>query len=178
MSRPDPAIHPIDPSRDLTRRQLAMLTRLAEIGMEVAEAAGLKARALAEGGEAGTDGPDPALSYARAARAVRLTIALQSRLAGDLAASSRTEAARRRDRIHRRIEQAIEAGRDDEDEVEQLSSAAWERLTDEDDADLLDLPMQDVVARICADLGPLACGVRLDLRGCAARDRPPQSGFA
>jgi hypothetical protein len=140
--------------------QLAMLTELAGIGMEIARAAGRRACALAEGGDTGSGGLDPGLSYARAARAVRLTIALQSKLARDLAAldeagtRARTaDAARRRDRIHRRVEQVIEAEEGDAGEAERLSSNAWERLTDEDESALLDRPIEELVAQICQDLG-------------------------
>jgi hypothetical protein len=138
---------PVDPARALVERQLAMLTRLAEIGMEIAEAAPAAA--------------DPALTYARVARAVRMTIALQSRLLKDLAALDRTDAlarsaqvqARTR-RIHRLVEQAIETQHDDEDEIERLSGDAWERLRDEDDcADLFERPIAETVARICRELG-------------------------
>src|SRR4051794_18794903 len=77
------------PARALIERQLATLTRLAEIGMEIAEAAGRQAAAAqSDAGEAALPG-DPGLTYSRAARAVRLTIALQSRLAKDLAALDR-----------------------------------------------------------------------------------------
>jgi hypothetical protein len=144
---------PADPTptpADRTERHLAMLARLAEIGMEIAEEAGRQAP-----GEAGK-GPqaaDPALSFARTARAVRLTIALEARLAADRLATRRPEAARRRDRIHTKVERALEAERDDADEVETLATAAWEQLTETDDADLLDRPIHEVVARICADLG-------------------------
>ena len=137
---------------------MAMLTRLAEIGMGIAEDAGRRSAALVQGGEAGE--PDAALAYARAARAVRLTIALQSRLLNDLAALDRDDhlaetsrVAKRRNRIHRVVERAIEAAHDDEEEVERLSMDAWERLTDEDDADLAGRPFDEVVARICEDLG-------------------------
>jgi hypothetical protein len=169
MSREGSAIHPTSPApaanataRELIDAQLPMLTRLAEIGMEIAEAAGRRAVAQAEGSEPEEHGSDPALAYARAARAVRLTLALQSRLVAELAALDQAhtkaravEAGRRRDRVHARIEQAIEAERTDadHDEIEHLSSAAWERLTETDDADLLDLPMDEVVALICRDLG-------------------------
>jgi hypothetical protein len=171
MSPAEPLFPPTTPpaaraaqAHALIDRQLAMLTRLAEIGMEIAEAAGRRACALAEGGEAApslvAQGPDPGLAYARAARAVRLTIALQSRLAKDLAAldeaqarANGAEAARRRDRAHAHVEQAAEDQRDDTDEVEALSSRAWERLTDLDDDDLLLRPIGEVVARICEDLG-------------------------
>jgi hypothetical protein len=72
MSRAAPTSVPAD----LTDRQLAMLERLAEIGMQIAEAAGRQARATGEGEGAAV--PDPALSFSRTARAVRLTIALQA----------------------------------------------------------------------------------------------------
>lgn len=167
MAAPPPVLVPTDlppaadPSaRTLLEAQQAMLAELAEIGMQLARAAGRRASALAEGDDAGADGQDPALSYARAARAVRLTIALQSRLAKDLTALAEAEtrargaaAARQRDRIHRRIERAAETERPDAAEVERLSSDAWERLTEADDAELLDLPIDEIVARICADLG-------------------------
>jgi hypothetical protein len=165
MSAADLAIPPTEPrppagaGEALIAQQMAALTRLTEIGMEIAESAGRAAR-LAEAGELGADAPDPALTYARAARAVRLTIALQSRLAKDLTALAEAEtrargaaAARQRDRIHRRIERAAETERPDAAEVERLSSDAWERLTEADDAELLDLPIDEIVARICADLG-------------------------
>jgi hypothetical protein len=119
--------------------------------MDRAAAAGR--RACADDGE---DGEGPALSYTRAARAVRLTLALQLRLARDAEGQTRAEAARRRDRIHARVETATEAETLAERDGEQLSSDAWERLTEEDDADLLARPMDEVVARICQDLGLLA----------------------
>jgi hypothetical protein len=146
------------PARALTARQMARLERLAEIGMEIAEAAGRLAEALAQGGAAGD--PDPGLLYTRAARAVRLTIALQARLAKDLAELDKAEtvarsaqAATRRARVQRGVEEAIEAGDHDVDEFRRLSSDAWERLTDEDEGELLRLPLAELVARICADLG-------------------------
>jgi hypothetical protein len=120
---------------------------------------------------------------------VRLTIALQVRLAADRATADRTEAARRRDRIHRRVEQAIEAEGDDAEAVETLSSAVWESLTETDDADLLGRPMHEVVARICADLGVSPAGFAsafgveptpVILRHGAARTNEacPRAGFA
>ncbi len=160
------APHPANPppadraasTRALTERQMAMLDRLAEIGMGIAEDAGRLSRAQAEG--AGADGADPGLTFSRAARAVRLTIALQQRLTEGLAAfeQARTrarsvEAVGMRTRIRRRIERTAEAEGCDGDEVEQLSSDAWERLTDIEDDDILDLPMDEAVALICRDLG-------------------------
>jgi hypothetical protein len=178
-----PAGHDAPLARDLIARQLARLERLSDIGMEVAEAAGRSAAALAGGGEAGA--ADPALAYARAARAVRLTIALQSRLMAELAALDGAEAkaravtaARRRDRIHARVEQAIEADRRDapdaEHDVETLSSSVWERLTEEDDADLLDRPMEEVVAQICRDLGLSPAWAALAPQPSASAPAPTQ----
>ncbi len=148
---------------DLTDRQLAQLARLAEIGMEIAEAAGLQARGEGEGA-----GADAALSFSRAARAVRLTIALETRLVAERAALQRGEAAvraseasRRRDRIHvkvdRLIDEVAQTEGEDAEVTERLSEAVWERLTETDDEDLLDRPIEEIVARICADLG-LAAG--------------------
>ena len=162
MIRVDPATVAIPASaepgaraRAVIERELAMLTRLAEIGMEIAEAAGRQACGGADDPQATSDGPfrtDPALAYARVARAVRMTLALQARLAKDLAdldrADSQARAARaaaRRSRLHRLVEQAIEAEEAghadwDEDEIERLSADAWERLTDaEDEADFAGL---------------------------------------
>jgi hypothetical protein len=164
MSRAAPTNPPLTDlgatPRGLIEQQLAMLARLAEIGMEIAEAAGRRARVLADGDGAGADATDPGLSFARAARAVRLTLALQSRLTEGLTALDRAEAvarvgeaARRRHRIHRRIEEAAEAERIDAVEVERLSSDAWERLTDEEDDDLLSRPIDEILALICRDLG-------------------------
>jgi hypothetical protein len=171
MSRPDPIPTPDDPPADrraaaraLIEGNIAMLTRLAEVGMGIAEDAGRRSHALAQGGEdAGADAPDPALSYARAARAVRMTIALQSRLSKDLLAldeaDDKARAARagvRLRRVHRLVKRALEDGEGDEadeDEVERLSTGAWERLRDLDEADLADRPLSEIVALICRDLG-------------------------
>src|SRR5687767_8630850 len=92
---PSPAAAPATDARALIERQLAMLTRLAEIGMEIAEACGREAVAAPGAGEGAAQTPerlrDPGLAFARVARAVRMTIALQSRLAKDLAALDRTD---------------------------------------------------------------------------------------
>jgi hypothetical protein len=150
-----------DPARALIERQLEVLTRLTDIGMGIAEDAGRRSRALAEGGEADANAPDPGLTYSRAARAVRMTIALQSRLLEHLAKLDRegrldrmTETRKRKNRIERLVDLAIEAEYDDSYEVERLSREARERLDDEDEfGDLLDRPLAEVVAIICRDLG-------------------------
>jgi hypothetical protein len=73
--------HPVDDrAHARTERQLELLGALAEIGLEVARAVERRAR------DAGPDEDLNAIAraYARAARAVRLTVMLQSRLAKDL----------------------------------------------------------------------------------------------
>ena len=166
-------------------RQLAMLDRLAQIGMEVAEACGRQAQDMLTGAPADAADaaeaappaarPDPGLVFARVARAVRLTIALQSRLMKDLAALDRAaafaEADRRRGRrayLGGLVEEAartlVEArrkaegryrGEEDaaEDEIEQMAEAAYERLTDAEDGDLDGLSFDEAVAAVCRDLG-------------------------
>jgi hypothetical protein len=205
MSRaaPLPATTPSSPddaaaAQALIDRGLDLLTRLADIGMEIAEAAGRRAVALAETPASPADAADPALAYARAARAVRLTIALQSRLLAERAALGRAqalaraaEAGRRRERIHAKVERALEAERADEDEVEQLSSRVWEQLRETEDDDLAARPVAEVVARICRDLGlspawdaaafagpdPAALGPAA-AEPAAFRPRPEGMGFA
>ena len=160
---------PADPSaadrlaaaRARVETQMAMLTELAGIGMEIARAAGRRATASLE--DEALDGarPDPVLAYARAARAVRMTIALQARLAKDLLALDRAEASdraaqatARRGRVHRLVERAIRDAHDDQDEIENLSDDALERLQDREAfGDLDGRPLGEVVALICKDLG-------------------------
>jgi hypothetical protein len=161
-------------ARAVVEAQLAMLSRLAEIGMEIAEACGRDAKAAPA--EALASPHAPGLVFARVARAVRMTIALQSRLLKDLAALDRVDAiaerARkdtRRIRLSRLVEQAARAGVEAqreaggrywadeeaiEDEVERLSWDAYERLTDAEDGEQVDgLSFDAAVAAVIKDLG-------------------------
>jgi hypothetical protein len=190
-SRPTPAAAadgaPVA-ARALIEGQLVMLSRLAQIGMEIAEAVGREAQVEAPdrdhgaGPGAAPDAAEPpghrrdlGLVFARVARAVRMTIALQSRLAADLAAldraddlAERAQRDMRRMRLRRLVDQAAEAAVDArreaggrywadedavEDEIERLSSEAYERLTDAEEGDLWGRSFDEVVAGICADLG-------------------------
>jgi hypothetical protein len=168
---PAPADAPTADARARIEGQLAMLDRLSQIGMEIAEACGREAKAAPNAGEARAVG----LIFARVARAVRMTIALQSRLAKDLAALDRADGlaqaaqrSRRRVRLSRLVEDAArasvaarrEAGHqywadEDaiEDEIEQLSSEAYERLVDAEEDDLSGLSFGEAAAAICNDLG-------------------------
>jgi hypothetical protein len=157
-----------DPAR--TERQLWMLDRLAEAGLDIVEAIRLQAT---QG--AANDGPPPnsptftgdlALAYARASRAVRMSIALQAKLmadrrqqATDDAAAARMSAVRdrpaRRTRIDRIVERMVsEAYEDDEEAIEQCVAEAAERLDDVDlFGDVLDRPVSETIALICRELG-------------------------
>lgn len=183
-------------ARALLERQQAMLSRLAEIGMEFAEALGRQARDAGasldpdDDADAGLDtdaAPAPAapadpaylrdagLAFARVARSVRMTIALQSRLARDLAILHRDELraakTRRFDRRMRLSDVLDEAVRtalavrrasgerrwsDEqamESEAEHLADAAYERLTDAEDTDPSGQSFAVTVASVCRDLG-------------------------
>jgi hypothetical protein len=156
-------------------RQLAMLHELAEIGMQMARAVRDEALAPAE---AAGDTPKPpsrfgggdlGLVYSRIARAVRQTLALESRVAEQID-TARVEHARTRlgalrraveDRQHEirdYVAEAIEAEaverKTPERDIERLLDDLDERLEagDYDDA-LADGLIGDLVARICADLG-------------------------
>lgn len=162
---------PVDPTladpharaHALVERQLQVLTRLAEIGMAIAEATERWALAAVDEADASSSGfrGDPGLVYSRVARAVRLTLMLQTRLLKEMPALGRAETLAksaqeeaRRERAHRLTMRAIRAEHDDADDIEQLSGDAWERLRDEDFGDDLgDRPLGEVVARICHDLG-------------------------
>jgi hypothetical protein len=164
---PDPASPPAPTeARALIEGQMAMLSRLAEVGMEIAEACGREAK---------TAPIDAGLAFARVARAVRMTIALQSRLMKDLAAldradevSERARTTKRRTRLAQLIEDAARAKvvtqresgarfwADEEaieDEIEALTSEGYERLIDAEDGNLWGRPFNDVVAGVCKDLG-------------------------
>jgi hypothetical protein len=148
-------------ARDLAQRQIDMLTRLAEVGVAMAETLGRQAA-----DEAAESSPaELALAYSRVARAVRMTIALQSKLIEDFVNLDEAVTdeprlvvedllAERRDRVERIVRRAVRAEHDDEDHVERLVHEANERLDDEDFlGDILKRPIGEIVALICKDLG-------------------------
>lgn len=157
-----------DLAAPLVERQLALLGRLAEIGLEVAGAVERRAKAATEK----DDLAGLAMAYARVARAVRLTAMLQSRLVKDLQgleaeAASRAESEalaqeqsrrrlehERKMRAGRIIERVIGAEVEDDDAFERLAEETYERLDDEDlYGEIAGRPMGEVVALICRDLG-------------------------
>ncbi|MDB5460338.1 MAG: hypothetical protein JWO72_2079 [Caulobacteraceae bacterium] len=166
-----------DWARPLIERQLALLGRLAEAGLEIAvaierQATGMATPARSDANPAPVVRGDIALAYGRVARAVRMTLALQSKLIKDLqaleegaaralvAAEAEQDNARldledaRKARVERIVARVIQAELDDEDAVERLADEASERLDDEDlYGDVLARPFSEIVADICRDLG-------------------------
>ena len=161
-----------DEARLLIAEQLQMLKRVAQVGLEVSLEIERQARGdVAEGQKPAPVG-DIALAFARTARAMRLTVLLQSRLAKDLAgldeagvkasaeAGVRADEARagleqaRKGSVERIVGRVAEAAGEDEDKVEALVLEASERLDDDDIyGDVLARPVSEVVADICQDLG-------------------------
>jgi hypothetical protein len=147
-----PAAGPADWARPLVERQLQILGRLAEAGLEIAVAL----EAQAKGGEAVVQG-DVAMAYSRVARAVRQTIMLQSKLIEALQAHETGRAAHRaaaRASAARIVRGVIDDDRtNDSERAERLAAEAAERLREEDFSDLLARPFGEAVAEICRDLG-------------------------
>jgi hypothetical protein len=152
LSETLPAAGPADWARPLVERQLQMLGRLAEAGLEIAVAL----EAQAKGGAAVVQG-DVAMAYSRVARAVRQTFMLQSRLIEDLQENETGRAGRRaaaRASAARIMRGVIDDGRrGDAERAERLAAEAAERLREEDFSDLLARPFGEAVAEICKDLG-------------------------
>ncbi len=162
-SESDPDLAP-DAGAERAALRVRMLGRLAEIGLGLAERL------------AAPDAPvaDAALAYARVARAVRQTLALQSRLDDQQRAEAETDqatkAARRaraeaadnlaavrrvlrRNDVLVQVEQAIEDEAPESD-AERLLDGLNERLDDiYEDEDFVGRPLGEVVAAIRADLG-------------------------
>jgi hypothetical protein len=167
--------------RALLDRQLAALDRLAEMGMAIAEV--IHGQVTAQAPE-----PDPkpeavphhaALDFARVARAVRLTYALQSKLIADFkkpppraaqAADDDDEydgpievrwldpqpptAVWQRHQAKQAVRRMAEGAGGDAETVERLVAEAAERLERDDIyADIVSRPFGETVAAICRDLG-------------------------
>jgi hypothetical protein len=148
---------PSDSAEARTERHLRGLAELGEIGMELAR---LVRRQAVEQAAASPDGAVDehlGLVFARIARAVRQTFALEARLAEERrtarAAETRLHVERRKTKVRTAVERVLDAEADQGD-VENLFYDLTERLeTDYDDADFADRPIGELVARICRDLG-------------------------
>jgi hypothetical protein len=168
MSEPSPPPEALAAASDArTARHLRNLAELAEIGMELSREVREQARA--------TEDPaaraDLGLAFSRISRAVRMTMALETRLAEDretartarakaLAGETQLRGWTRKTKVGRIVEQAIEAEaaetNADRRETEGLLDDLAERLGDTDELEFADRPIGDLVARICRDLGVTA----------------------
>ncbi|HEV7386529.1 MAG TPA: hypothetical protein VGN89_16715, partial [Phenylobacterium sp.] len=128
---------------------------------------------------------DLALDFARIARAVRQTVALEAKLADDRQAviAERTQrrdreaqalVQRRATRIEALVERAIEAEASGS-EAERLYEDLRERLEDADDlAGFHDRPIPEIVALICKDLGLTPPELHWDDTDWGIASEPPQ----
>jgi hypothetical protein len=156
------------PSDPRTERHLRLLQELAELGMDIARAVRAEAVEPAPAPEDDAApsrfGADLGLVFARIARAVRQTLALEARVAADgrqaqerrQAEEVRRRAEQRRKDVRSYVAQAIEAEaaerKTPDHQVERLLDDLDERLDDYEDA-LQEAPIGALVARICKDLG-------------------------
>jgi hypothetical protein len=160
---------------------LRMLSRLARIAMELAEAQGdyAKARlATASGDDAALKpGEDPTAPFNKIAQTVRRIIALKARIAADLerrraglVAERASRRARRAEDHKRAVVEAIddaltdaftEMYGDGEAETDEGDALCREMLIEREDLlsdldafkDYLDRPIGETVSRLCAELG-------------------------
>jgi len=155
-------------------RHLAMLERLGEIGMAMAEAIGREALSEpgaepgVEPGEGTRSPAELAAVFTRIARCVRQTVALEARVAAGVQVrqAQACDEARERRRAEARKEQALRK-RDVRDVIQiiiedtaspvvqsSLRTHLDARLEREaEDSDLVHMPLGEAVARICRDLG-------------------------
>jgi hypothetical protein len=176
LADPAPAA-PLAPAandaRLLIDEQLQMLRRVAQAGLEMTLEIERQVQGEVPEGQAPSSLGDLALAYSRASRALRLTVMLQSRLAGEREATgarsgpadgaeAAAEEARRSDpryvhkaRVERIVERVAKAAvGEDEEELDRLVIEAGERLDDEDlYGEVLDRPVGELVALVCRDLG-------------------------
>ncbi|MDB5430669.1 MAG: hypothetical protein JWP35_1785 [Caulobacter sp.] len=192
---PTPASPPGDPRPDddaaWAERRLAILSELAEAGLEIALA--LKTRIVeTAAAEPDTDSAracaDLARAFDRASRAVRMSIALRDRVAKDASLSG--QAARdsaheargqRAGRVRRIVGRIAEVRYTERATREAFDSQARERLYDRDITGDLKAPIGALVARICADLGLAPRWTAMAQEAWAQEEiteRPPGSPYA
>jgi hypothetical protein len=173
-------------------RQLAILSELAEAGLEIALA--LKTRivgtaALEPDADSARACADLARAFDRTSRAVRMSIALRERVlkeaaAGGQAARSAGDDARthRAERARRIVGRIANARHTDRYARQAFDSQARERLYDRDiTGDLEGRPIGALVAQICADLGLAPRWTAMAQEAWAQEEiteRPPGSPYA
>jgi hypothetical protein len=168
---PPTDVAPADPAQDRVARHGKVLEELAEIGLDLARALRRQVTEADTPADAGQVAP----AFSRIARAVRLALALEDRLAEDHAArvreaeDERAERAAEQERariklrhdaavnravVRKMVEETVEAETDEGGrESEPLLAALSEKLDELDEADFVQLPVDAIVMRICKDLG-------------------------
>jgi hypothetical protein len=187
-----PETAPEAPAADAwAERKLAILSELAEAGLEIAMA--LKGRII----ETANLQPDPAAvgeyadlarAFDRVSRTVRLSIALRDKLLkDDAAAPARPDPARetrdqRAERVRRIVRRVVRAKFDRRLTRETFDRHVAERLYDTDiTGDLSNRSIGELVAKICADLGLRPPWLDLAEEAWAQAEiteRPPGSPYA
>jgi hypothetical protein len=163
-----------DPDPDRTAERFAMLRRLADGGMEIAQIVLAKARAAAEAdpavGEPQPSVTELALAYSRVARAVRQTLALEVKFvegprsrdpAGDIMDRWKLEMESAGEKLRAKLAAVglypTEPLRMGESDDEDFDDSEYENLADRPDDDPEGFssgrPPRDVLAGVCADLG-------------------------
>ncbi len=169
---PASAAAPEDWARALLERQLWILGQLAEGGLEIARA--LERQATGAGSGEGQEAihANIPMAYSRVARAVRMTILLQSKLIGEMQtiqAKAAHEAAHahclrgtqrvglvhtQKARIGRIVGRIAWTDANDNGKADRMEREAVE-LLDQDElyGDVLTRPVSEIIAHICRDLG-------------------------
>ena len=179
-----PVSPPVDPQPDvdpgvteafvrpLIERQLERLDRLAEAGLNIALACERQATGRGDEGAAPVASDNVVMAYARVARSVRLTSALQSRLIESLRALDQAraeaeaqaveqrfhQAEARKARVERIVLRQVKAEHEGE-AAEAVEQAVDEVLFDVEQwldhglyGDVLARPLIDIVAEVCRDV--------------------------
>lgn len=198
-SASDPArAEPIDPDRERAERHARVLARLGELTLGLAEAVQGQAveaarQPLEDAAADRTRGLG--LVFSRLSYEMRQTVALEARLAADAKATAAGAAQdrrhRRRNLVRRILKEAIEAEEaaeaeaceldvDEQDRRDDLLSELDRRLQDDDDAqDTGELPVGEVVARFCRELGIVPDWSRWQAETWAVEESGhPQSPYA
>lgn len=190
-----------DPAVARAERRLRVLEELTEIGMALARDLGERARAGQADEDHGLRGRDPADAFARISRAVRLTLALETKTDQALqdlkagvvrarekeksqaAERARTEAdehcAAREAKVYELVFTAAEAEIDDVETFGDLLEALQERL-EHDDAyqDAGERPVRETVERLCRDLDLTPDWSRWEGESWAAGYKPLRARFS
>jgi hypothetical protein len=193
---PTPPTVPDHPGADdaeaWRERELAILSELAEAGLEIALA--LKTRIVeTAAADPGTDTApacvDLARAFDRASRATRMSIALRQRLLKDAPfghqaarAAARESRDRQAGRVLRIVRRVAQTARTHSLVREAMDKQARETLFDPDiTGDLAGRPIGALVAQICADLGIAPSWLAMAQEAWAQEEiagRPPGSPYA